>query len=146
MNRESGVVLIRILNDRYIHWSNVYIKGWLTPTQEHTHQTDKHTGKLEYVRVGDWVQSPEQCVEDGDTGRDDDGQGLVNVQDHGQCGPWKCYHTVIRVPQFCACIICTMINSPVKRDWRSRLFLPIFTFFKWKAIYKDIEKCSNFNS
>lgn len=57
-----------------------------TNTQQ-THQADKDEQQLYNVCVGHRVETPHQCVEDGDGSRDPDADGKGQVQDHAHGSP-----------------------------------------------------------
>ncbi|KAK3855182.1 hypothetical protein Pcinc_038395 [Petrolisthes cinctipes] len=52
------------------------------PIKHSTHQTDEDTDELNDIGVGHSVEAAEEGVEDGDAGREDDGDGVVQVEYH----------------------------------------------------------------
>ena len=50
-----------------------------------TYQTNEYTEELSYVSVGHGVETTNQSIEQGDTGRDDDGGPGLYLQNHRDC-------------------------------------------------------------
>ena len=54
-----------------------------------TYQSAEYAEQLDDISVCDGVQPTKQRVGDGDDGRDDDSDTIVNLNDDGQSRTWK---------------------------------------------------------